>query len=98
MFTKESDFMTPVSFPESNCKFGPPVDLTEGQCRTIPAFSGTAQNGSVDGYPVVIVAWKLDYNDIALLMKNDGVIFLSMCGGLAPHYLSHNFHDATHPA
>lgn len=104
--------MTPINFPECNCTFGPPGELTEEQVRTIPAFrgkfegdgspsiffQGAYEGGSCDGAPCVVVAYQLTPEDFEALKQNGGVIYFSMMGGLAPHYPSLNFHDATHPA
>lgn len=37
--------------------FKAPDDLEESQCATIPAYRGVISGGSVDGIPVVVVAW-----------------------------------------
>jgi hypothetical protein len=89
--------MSPAKFPESNCKYGPPSDLEESQCRTIPAFRGTATGGSCDGLEIVVVAYHVDEAQLAA-MRETGLIYFTMVGGLAPHYPSLSFHDATHPA
>lgn len=88
--------MTPKHFDEANANFGPPPDLEECQCRTIPAFQGEVEGGSCDRLRCVVVCYDVNQADIAV-MQNTGKIFLTMIGGLAPHYLSLSFHDATHP-
>ncbi len=89
--------MTPHHFPEANSHFGAPADLDESQCMTIPAYQGVVHGGSIDGIRQVVVAWLPDEQERARIAAG-GPIFLSMMGGLAPHYLSTSFHEATHPA
>lgn len=89
--------MNPVNFPEANTNFGPPPDLVETQCRTIPAYLGQAVGGSCDGVSVVVVAWKPDLEELACLVAG-GVIYLTCLGGLPPHYLSTNFALARNPS
>lgn len=89
--------MSPAQFPEANTKFGPPSDLEESQCRTIPAFVGESSGGSCDGIPIVVVAYHVDESQLSIMRKS-GLIYFTMVGGLAPHYPSLSFHDATHPA
>lgn len=90
--------MSPVKFPEANAQFGPPPDLDESQCRTIPAYLGKIEGGSCDGLKQVVVAYYLAPYEIEAIANNGGILYLSMVGGLAPHYLSLDFHSATHPA
>lgn len=89
--------MTPEKFPEANCVFGPPSDLEESQCRSIPAHLGEIKGGSCDGLKQVVVAYRLTTDELAILNAG-GLLYFSMIGGLAPHYPSLSFHDATHPA
>lgn len=91
--------MIPIKFKESNCQFGPPKDLDPSQCMTVSAFQGEVKNpnSSMDGCPVVVVAWKPSLTDIELL-KEGQPIYLSMIGGLPPHFLSMSFEAATNPA
>lgn len=89
--------MTPIDFPESNTVFGPPPDFTESQVLPIPAWQGNVPGGSCDGQPFVVVAWKPDAAELEVL-NSGGAIFLSMFGGLAPHMLTTDFKQATHPA
>lgn len=89
--------MTPIYFPESNTIFGPPSDLEESQCMKIHAHVGQVRSGSVDGALQVVVAWQPDASDIAKIIAGNP-IFLSCIGGLPPHFLTTDFHSATHPA
>lgn len=89
--------MTPEVFPECNSRFNPPPNLDESQCHTLPAYAGMVLGGSCDGLAQVVVAYRLSLEDIEEIAKT-GVIYITMLDGLLPHYLSFNFHDATHPA
>lgn len=89
--------MTPAKFPEANCTFGPPPDLEESQCRSIPAFKGQTESGSCDGSPIVVVACRTTKEEAQWLLDG-GLLYFTMIGGLAPHYPSLSFHDATNPA
>ena len=89
--------MNPVTFPEANAAYGPPPDLEESQCRTIPAYQGTVEGGSVDGCKQVVVAWRPTDQEIDDIVMGKPV-FISMIGGLSPHFLTTDFHSATHPA
>ena len=89
--------MNPATFPQANTKFGPPTDLAESQCLTIPAYMGRVQGGSVDGSTIVVVAWLPTAEELKQL--NAGApIYLSCMGGLPPHFISTDFDLATHPA
>lgn len=89
--------MTPAKFNEFNCTFGPPSELEESQCKTIPAFKGQIQGGSCDGLVSVVVAYKMTREEAEVLL-NGGLLYFTMIGGLAPHFPSLSFRDATHPA
>lgn len=89
--------MNPIEFPQANVRYGPPPDLEESQCMTIPAYKGTVEGGSVDGCEQVVVAWKPTEHDVERI-KNGELIFISMIGSLAPHFLTTSFEEATHPA
>lgn len=89
--------MTPVHFPESNARFGPPSDLAESQCMTIHAYHGKISGGSVDGATVVVTAWKPSPEEIEKISKGSP-IFISCLGGLPPHFLTTDFDTAVHPS
>lgn len=89
--------MSPTVFPEANTVFGPPSDLEESQCASIPAYVGEAKGGSVDGSKVVVVAWYPTPNERDLI-QHGAPIFITMMGGLAPHFLTVSFNEATLPA
>jgi len=90
--------MSPVKFEQSNCEFGPPSDLHESQCMRIPGFKGQVNNGkSVDGAPLVVVAWKPSEEEL-IRLKEGHPIYLSVIGGLFPHFLTTDFKEAINPA
>jgi hypothetical protein len=89
--------MIPVTFPEANLKFGPPPDLAEPQCMTIPAHVCKVAGGSVDGSICVVVAWKPSPEEIQMLQEGKP-IFLSCLGGLPPHFLTTQFELAIKPS
>jgi len=79
--------MTPVVFDEANVVFGPPPGMSESQCASIPACAYEMIGGPLDGCRMVVVAWKPDAKDLEDLNKGSPV-FLSVIGGLPPHYLT----------
>jgi len=89
--------MNPTHFPQANIKYGPPLDLEESQCMTIPAFVGEVKTGSCDGCQLVVVAWLPTPQELAQLNLGNP-IYLSVIGGLPPHFLTVDFEQATHPA
>lgn len=88
--------MTPIEFEECNAVFRPPPDLVESQCMTIHAYKGEVKSGSVDGVPIVVVAWIPCGEELKRLQQGDP-LFITFIGGLPPHYPSTTFHEATHP-
>lgn len=89
--------MSPIHFDEVNTMFSAPPDMHESQIRTIPAYLGKAEGGSCDGAVSVVVCYEFTDEEIKEIINNRK-IYLTMLGGLAPHYLSFNFYQATHPA
>ena len=89
--------MIPAEFPESNGKFRPPKGLDESQCMTISAFVGQVVGGSVDGCQVVVTAWRPTEQELADIIAGKPIFFSSI-GGLPPHFLTTDFHQATHPS
>lgn len=88
--------MTPTNFPEANCVFGPPPGLDESQIFKIPAYRGVRLGGNLDGSDVVVVAWTPTEEEIERL-KSGYPVFVSMVGGLAPHFLTTDFKIAIQP-
>jgi hypothetical protein len=89
--------MTSARFEQANIIFGPPMDLDESQCGSIPAYAGQIQGGSCDGLASVVVAYHVTKEEAERLMNGE-LLYFTMIGGLAPHYPSLSFHEATHPA
>jgi hypothetical protein len=87
--------MTPINFPQANKMFGPPPDLDGSQCGTLPAFIGQVVGGNLDGSPFVVVAWQPDAWEIAAIAKG-APLFLSVLGGLPPHFISTDFKTASY--
>jgi hypothetical protein len=85
--------MKPVEFPEANTSFGPPKDLAESQCKTVRGYSGVLAGGSCDGAPITVVAWKPSSEELTAL-NNGSPVFLSVMGGLFPHYVCTSFTEA----
>ncbi len=89
--------MIATDFEGTNAKLGPPEDLAESQCATIPAFVTKVLRGSMEGSTLVVVAWKPTPDELAQLNAGNPV-FLSCLGGLIPHFLTTNLAEACNPA
>lgn len=89
--------MHAVAFPQSNCNFGPPPSLTESQCRTIPAYTGIVERGSLESTKLVVVAHQPTEAD-RIRIAEGGPIFLTTFGGLPPHFLTTRFEEAVNVA
>jgi len=87
--------MIPTDFPESNCVFSAPHDMDESQVVSIPACTGKVNGGNLDGAQFVVVAWKPTPEEIEQI-KSGAPIFLSMLGGLAPHFITTDIRQATY--
>ena len=85
--------MTPATFPEANTHFGPPADMTEAQCGTIPAHIHTVIGGNLDGALEIVLAWLPSENDIDRMIKGHPV-YVTMLGGVVPHRLTTSFQEA----
>ena len=89
--------MNPAIFPQANCWFGAPPDLSQSQVMSIPAYRGEVSGGSVDGVKLVIVAWLPTPEELAQL--NAGTpVYLSSISGLTPHFLTTSCEQAKHCA
>lgn len=86
------------NYPQANIQFGPPPELEESQCQRILAFAGTVQQGSVEGSPIIVTAFKPSDAEIKTLMAG-GCIYVSfLTGSLPPHMLTTSFEEAINPA
>lgn len=86
--------MKPISFPEANVKFHAPDDLDESQVFAIDAYRGAINQGNLDGGIVVVTGWLPTPEELAELNVGKPV-YLSMLGGLMPHFLSTDIKAAT---
>ena len=89
--------MKPLDFNQVNAVFGPPAEIEETQVHRIPAYVGTVERGSCEGARLVVVAWLPNEAERELIAQGMPV-FVSMLGGLAPHFLSVDFNQAISPA
>lgn len=90
--------MTPYKIEQSNAKFGPPPGLEESQVHTIEGYMGPTIGGSTDGAPLIVLAYLPSAHEIAQIVAGEPIFLTVMGMGLPPHYLSTDFHTATHPA
>ena len=89
--------MIAIDFPQSNTTFGPPKDLAESQCNTIRAYVAKIDRGSCDGAMLCVTAWKPDTLELARLVSGNP-IYLTVIGGLPPHFITTDFEKAIRPA
>lgn len=86
--------MDPVEMPISNATYGPPAGYQESQVRTVSAYRGEIPGpNSMEGDLFVVVAWKPSEEDLERL-RQGGLIYMSMVGGLCPHFLTTNMEEA----
>jgi hypothetical protein len=90
--------MIPTKFPESNIAFQPPPDLGESQCGVIHGFAGEIAGGSCDGLPLMVVAWRPTAEELEQINAGACIYLSLITEGLPPHFLTTDFHQATHPA
>lgn len=89
--------MIPALFPESNKTFGPPPDLEESQCHSVRAYVGMVERGSVEGVPIIVLAYKPTEQELIDLCEDKPIYLTLLATQLPPHYLSTHFYTATHP-
>jgi len=89
--------MTAADFPQVNTEFTAPDGLDEAQVKSIPGFAGVVERGSVEGLRLIVVAWKPTEAELERLNAGE-LIYLTVLGGLPPHFLSTSFAEATHIA
>lgn len=68
--------------------------MDESQVRAIPSFVDKVVGGSLDGACITVVAWKPTPEEIEQI-KNGANIYLSVVGGLPPHFIETSFKEAT---
>lgn len=89
--------MSPIKFEGANATFGPPEGYEAGQVAPIYGFATQVQRGSCEGAPLVVTAWQPSPAELAQLNAGNPV-FLSVLGGLPPHFLTTNLAEACNPA
>lgn len=67
--------------------------MDESHVKTIPSFRATITGGPHDGSPIVVVAWRPSAEELAQLNAG-GVVYLSMIGGMSPHFMTTAFKEA----
>ena len=85
--------MKAAKFPEANCVFLRPPDLDSSQCFDIPAFCGEQNKGTLDGSVFVVVVWMPTEKELQQL-NSGSAVYLTMLGGLAPHFITTSFSEA----
>lgn len=86
--------MNATHFPEANTRHRAPEGLDESHVKTIPSFRAQIHDGPHDGAEMIVVAWRPSPDDLKKLNEG-GFIYLSMMGGLCPHFLSTEFKEVT---
>ncbi len=86
--------MSPADFPQANARYTAPRGYTEEQVRTISAFHGRTQGGSLDGDLMVVTAWQPTPGEAERIARGLP-IFLTFLGGLPPHTVTTSFEEAT---
>lgn len=79
--------MHPTNFIGANKIVGPPPGVLEAQVASIPAYVGKHKHGPFDGTQFVVVAWVPSPEDLERI-KSGMPIYLTMLGGLMPHFMS----------
>lgn len=72
--------MRPIHFPESNITFGKPSDMTDEQCYSVSAYTGT----TADGFPFVNTVWMPNKEDIEAINAGRGIILSITSSGMPP--------------
>ncbi len=90
--------MIATTFAEANRRFTAPPDLEESQCRTIDAYMGTVDKGSVEGTPMIVTAWQPSRQEIMRIRAGRPIFLTFMGTGLPPHFLTTSFKEATNVA
>lgn len=71
--------------------------MDESQVLTIDAHTGIVKGGNIDGAQFVVVCWQPNAEEIERI-KAGQPIYISMLGGLAPHFLTTDFKQAAYQA
>jgi hypothetical protein len=82
--------MNNVDHPLWNTDIGPPKGLEESQVHRVKAYQGTVPGPhAIEGLPFTAVAWKPSKEELQDLL-NGGNVYLTVIGGLPPHFLTTN--------
>lgn len=84
-----------INFPQANKIFKAPGDLDESQVFSIKAYVGIVQGGNLDGCNFVVVAW-LPAPEELIQLRQGKPIYISMLGGLSPHFVTTDFDYAAY--
>lgn len=88
--------MNPSSPPIHTAVFVAPQGMSLSQVGNIHAYRGTVRDcGGLDGADFVVTAWKPTPEDLKRLNEG-GQVYLSVLGGLPPHFLSTSFRESTY--
>lgn len=72
--------MIPIDFPGKNFTFTKPTDMTDEQCSSLPVYKGN----TIDGMPVIISAWKPNYEDIQAINRGEPIYLTIIGHGMPP--------------
>lgn len=76
--------MLPTTFPEQNCIFNKPADMTDDQCMALPVWKGEAVcDDEGNKMPVIISCWQLSKEDLEEINRT-GRVWLSITGAGMP--------------
>lgn len=81
------------TFPQSNTLF---AATAEPAARPLKAYCGAIAGGPLKGTKVAVTAWRPTTEEL-LRLNAGGSLYVSTLGGLAAHYVTVDFHEATHP-
>lgn len=89
--------MQPTEPPVSNKVYTAPEDMEPSQVFSIAAYQGVVPSGNnLEGAGFVVTAWKPNADDLRRLNEGGSVYMSYLGGGLAPHFLSTTFPEATY--
>lgn len=88
--------MTPTNFPEGTKPLHRPPSMSADQCGDLQVYAGEIEAGSCKGMKVVVAAWQPTEEEKMHIAAGKPV-FVSMIGGMVPHFLTTTFSSATNP-
>lgn len=89
--------MTPTHPPVATKFYTAPADMEESQVGSIHTYEGIVPSGNnLEGSPFVVTAWKPNAYELRRLNEGASVFLSYLGGGLAPHFLSTTFYEATY--